>query len=77
MDDETHTTAPILIRTDEKKSNFVNCSPSNLYERIELNTRFKDEIEDTVIMSVIDRVPNYYKTTINITDENEPGHCDA
>ena len=57
MEDDTHTTAPILISTDEMKSNRVNYSPSSLFERIELKTRFRDDMEDTVIMSVIDKVP--------------------
>jgi hypothetical protein len=47
----------MLISTEEMKSNRVNYSPSSLFERIELKTRFRDDIEDTVIMSVIDKVP--------------------
>ena len=57
MEDDTHTTAPILISTEEMKSNRVNYSPSSLFERMELKTRFRDDMEDTVIMSVIDKVP--------------------
>jgi hypothetical protein len=47
----------MLISTEEMKSNRVNYSPSSLFERIELKTRFRDDMEDTVIMSVIDKVP--------------------
>ena len=57
FEDVTHTTAPMLISTDEMKSSLVNYSPSSLFERTELKTRFRDEMEDTVIMSVIDKVP--------------------
>ena len=66
----------MLIKIDENKSILVNCSPSNLFERIELNTRLSEDIDDTVIISVIDNVPIHIKYT-DITDENKPGHRDA
>ena len=47
----------MLISTEEMKSSRVNYSPSSLFERMELKTRFRDDMEDTVIMSVIDKVP--------------------